>query len=210
MKHELKLPSSAFVGKYIPKERFYERSVLNKKIRDEFQNKVKRVTWKYKLSEETIGIDKNEEVEEIQIFEIELKEKNIPSKVLNLINRLIPYPILFVFVFDDSFAYGVSLIDDKQTYYFSDWDIEIDFKFNGLDLKKVYENIVSEFITKIEKKDIEFDRLIEIDKNIKSVEHEIEVLKSKIKNENQFNRKVELNRLLHNKEDEYRELQEKS
>lgn len=210
MKYELQLPSSALVEKFIPKERFYERSVVNTKIRDEFQNKVKRITWKYKLSEETIGVDRTEEVEEIQIFEVELKEKLIPTKVLNLINRLIPYPILFIFIFDDNFAYGVSLIDDKETYYFSEWDKEIDFEFNGLDLKRVYENIVSEFITKVEKKDQEFDKLIEIDKNIKSVEHEIEVLKSKIKNENQFNRKVELNRLLHNKEDEYRELQEKS
>lgn len=210
MKYGLQLPSSALVGKFIPKERFYERSVVNTKIRDEFQNKVKRITWKCKLSEETIGIDKTEEVEEIQIFEIELKERVIPIKVLNLINKLIPYPILFIFVFDDSFAYGVSLIDDKQTYYFSEWDRKINFMFDGLDLRKVYENIVSEFITKVEKKDQEFDKLIEIDKKIKSLEQEIEVLKNKIKKERQFNRKVELNRLLHDKEDEYRELQEKS
>ncbi|MEI7604499.1 MAG: DUF4391 domain-containing protein [bacterium] len=190
------LPKQAYVNRFVPKSKFFEKIVINTKLKQEFTDKIQKITWKYKLAEETIGIPKTELVEEIQIFEIQLKEKIIPKNVLRIIDKAIPYPILYVFIFEDHFAYGITLKDDSnQRYYFSDWDEEKNFTFAGLNLEKVYQSIITNFISiSTEKKD--FDTIIATDKQIEVLEKEINALSNKIKNEKQFNRKVEMNNTL--------------
>ena len=94
---ELKLPGNAYVNKFIAKSKFYERATLSTKLQNEFIKKIQKITWKYKLADETIGIFKTENVTEIQIFEIELKEQIIPQNVLKVIDKSISYPILYIF-----------------------------------------------------------------------------------------------------------------
>ena len=74
------LPNKAFVNKFIAKSKFYEKANLNSKQQNEFANKILKITWMYKLSEGTIGISKTEKIEEIQIFDLELKERKIPNE----------------------------------------------------------------------------------------------------------------------------------
>jgi len=205
MDKQLNLPERALVDKFIAKERFYEKDLINSKLRFDFQEFVQKITWKYKLSERTIGVDKTKKIDEIQIFQIELKKKEVPINVVEIINKLIPYPILYVFVNQDSYCYGIRSVDGAN-YYLSAWDKDIDFNFEGLNLEKVYQNIVREFITKIDKEDKDFDKLIETDNRVKNLEAEIEKLKRKVRREKQFNRKVEINRLLNVKQEEYNKL----
>ena len=61
-----------------------------------------KIIWKYKLSKDTINILGTNNVEEIQIFEIELKSKIIPKNILQIIDKAIPYPILY-FLFIKTF-----------------------------------------------------------------------------------------------------------
>ena len=42
-----------------------------------------------KLSEDTLGLTKTEEIEEIQIFQIDVKEKKIPLNVIKTIRKKI-------------------------------------------------------------------------------------------------------------------------
>ena len=67
---ELKLPGNAYVNKFIAKSKFYERVSISSKLQNEFTKKIQKITWKYKLAEDTIGISKTDKVTEIQIFEI--------------------------------------------------------------------------------------------------------------------------------------------
>ncbi|MBD3250147.1 MAG: DUF4391 family protein [Candidatus Pacebacteria bacterium] len=206
MNHQFNLPQSAIVNKFVPKLRFYEQAAVNTKLKQSFQQVINRITWKYKLAEETIGIDKTDTVEEIQIFAIELKKKQIPKKALQLINKTIPYPVLYIFVFEDDFAYGITL-KEKRTTYFSDWNKELEFDFNGLNLEKVYQNLVKQFITKIDTSPEQgFEHIIERDKQAKALEREIQILENKIRREKQFNKKVELNQQLHQKREAYQQL----
>jgi hypothetical protein len=76
----MNLPDSTLVNKFIPKKKFYEKIVLSPKLQSEFINKIQKITWKYKLSQKSIGISETDKVTEIQIFEIELKEQVIPKK----------------------------------------------------------------------------------------------------------------------------------
>ena len=100
MEYTFNLPKSAIVNKFIAKSKFYEKAALSTRLQNEFINKIQRITWKYKLAESTVGISKTEAVTEIQIFEIELKEQSIPKNVLKVIDKAIPYQILYVFHFN--------------------------------------------------------------------------------------------------------------
>jgi hypothetical protein len=193
----LNLPSKAFINKFIAKSKFFEKSFVNTKLKNDFSHKIKRVTWEYKLAEETINVAKTNNVEEIQIFKIELKENVIPKNLLKIIDRLIPYPILYAFIYNDHTAFGITFKNEKgKNYYFSDWDEELKFDFNGLNLEKIYHNLIKQFIVKITTKNKNFKDIIKIDSRIKELEKEIVLLKNRIKKEKQFNKKVELNKIL--------------
>ena len=118
----MKLPESARVNKFIPKTQFYNRVYVTKKLKDDFVNKVQKIVWQYKLAEDTINIKKTEEVEEIQIFDIKLKEKITPKNILQIIDKTIPYPILFIINFQDEKQYAISLKEGNivNGYYFSE------------------------------------------------------------------------------------------
>lgn len=205
MNDELKLPKEAFVNKFIPKNKFYEKVKLASKLQKEFVEKIQKITWKYKLAENTIGITKTEKVVEIQVFEIELKEQVIPKNVLKVIDKAIPYQILYRFVYNSSIAYAITLKENTtaEQYYFSDWDEPISFDFNGIDLEKVYQKIVKAFIRESLQVQDDFQKLISKDKQLNTMEKDIKSLESKIKKEKQFNRKVEINKILLAKKKEY-------
>ena len=193
-----KLPIGAFVNKFIAKTKFYEKVTLSSKIQKEFVEKIQKITWEYKLAESTIGIAKTDTVTEIQIFEIELKEQVIPKKVLQVIDKTIPYQILYRFVFNESVAYGITLKENTsvESYYFSNWNEDMLFDFTGIDLEKVYQKLVIAFIRNEAKTKSSFQEIIVGDKKIKTLESQIVALENKISKEKQFNRKVEINKIL--------------
>jgi len=205
---KLKLPKDAFVNKFIPKNKFYEKATLNSKLQKEFVDKIQKITWKYKLAESTVGISRTDNIIEIQIFEIELKEQKIPQKALQVIDRAIPYPILYCFVFNESAAYGITLKQDTgvENYYFSDWDEEMLFDFTGIDLEKVYQKLVKAFIRNEAQSKSSFNEIVDVDKRIKTLENEILALEKKISKEKQFNRKVEINKILLEKKAELKNI----
>jgi hypothetical protein len=199
---ELNLPKKALVNKFIAKTKFYDKATLGKKLKEEFIDKIQKITWKYKLAEDTIGIEKTDSVIEIQVFQIELKEQVIPKNVLKLIDKFIPYPILYQFIYKNNFAYGINLknSDIGHDYYFSDWNIAIKFDFNAINLEKLYQKLIQAFIDDDIKQQGDFETVITTDQQIKRLESEIQALGSKVKREKQFNRQLELNKILQEKQ----------
>lgn len=197
----INLPKSCLVNRFIPKKTFYEKIGIATNIKDEFVNVVEKVIWLYKLSEDTLGISKTEVVEEIQVFEIYLKEKKIPKNVIKTISKAIPYKILFIIKYNDDICYGIKVED----LYFSEWNEEIIFELNSLNLEIVYENMVKS-IMKESETEKEFETLIQDRKKEEELTKKIDNLKNKISKEKQFNRKVELNQELRKLEKEMEEL----
>lgn len=194
---QFQLPQQSKVDKFIAKTKFSAYGNVPYKIKQEFTDKIQKITWRYKLAESTINISPTDQVEEIQIFEIELKEKEIPKKVLSVIDKTIPYPILYVFVYQGNTAYGITLKDDiKQRYYFSDWNENLHFEFSGTNLEQVYQKIIRTFVEKDQKTDTDFKTLISKDILKEKLTREISALENKIKNERQFKKQVELHKEL--------------
>ena len=186
----IELPKECVVDKFIPKKIFYEKVSLSSNLKQEFVDKIDKIYWKYKISEDTLNISKTENVEEIEIFELTLKEKVNCQNIIKVITRNIPYIILFEICYNDEVQYAIKYNDD---IYFTNWNEKINFNFNGIDLNVVYENIIRS-VTNISGQDNNIDKELEKDKKLKKIQKEIERLENKMKAEKQFNKKVELNK----------------
>lgn len=185
----IELPKACVVNKFIPKKTFYERVNIPNSIREEFIDKLSKIYWKYKISEDTINISKTENVEEIEVFELELKEKYNCKNIIKIITKNIPYPILFYIKYESDFQYAIKYNDD---IFFSEWNDNISFTFSGLNIEVIYDNIVKN-ITNIDNKVKDLESEIQKKNNIIRLENEIYKLESKIRSEKQFNIKVQYN-----------------
>ena len=197
----IKLPKKCEVNKFLPKKIFYEKNGISSGIKNDFTNLVEKITWLYKLSPDTIGISKTEEVEEIQIFQIDIKDRKIPINIIKFITKVIPYKILFIVKYKKDYCYAVKV----DNVYYSEWNDNIKFEFNAINLEALYENIVKSIIK--ENSNLEdFNKIIENENRKIELNRQINILKNKIHNEKQFNRKVELNIELNKLEKEMEEL----
>lgn len=195
------LPRSTEVDKIIPKNAF--DAFTSTKQKKAIAEKLLRIKWIHKLSSDTTNL-RGREIEEIQVFDIELKEKTDIKDLLVLINKAIPYPIIFIVRFEELLHLSTSpkhINPNKENsavidYTFnSGWINKNEFNFK-IDLKNsldwVYNNFCEQFsVTKVETSNL--TDLVEVQKNNDALRKEIEKLKSAIPQCKQFNKKVELN-----------------
>lgn len=187
----INLPKSCLVNRFIPKKVFYEKSNINQITKEEFINIVDKITWFYKLSPETIGVNKTEDIEEIEVFEIELKEKVVPKNVIKAVTNSIQYKILFILKYNEEFCYLIKLED----IYYTKWNEEINFDFTSINLSNLFEGITKSILHE-ENNSKNFNEIIENINEKQELQDKIDKLTKRIKQENQFNRKVELNQEL--------------
>ena len=186
----LELPKNCVVDSFIPKKTFYERVNISTTLKQEFINKLEKIIWKYKISQDNLNIAKTDEVKEIEIFELVLKEKCDVKNIIKVITKEIAYPILFKINYKNEYMYAIKYESDIiQT----EWNENKEISINGLDLNAVYENLVKQ-IAGIDNNSIDVKKELEKIKEIEILEKEINKLKSNIEKEKQFNRKVELNK----------------
>jgi len=88
-------PKSAAFGKVLPKNKIYEHSGANTRLKDLFVKQVEQIVWQYKLAPETINLPARPGVPEIQVFNIQLKSTELHEDVLRCIDGAVQFPILF-------------------------------------------------------------------------------------------------------------------
>ena len=197
----LDLPKACTVKKFIPKSLFYKKVTMATSVKKEFTDVIEKITWLYKIAPDTLGVNKTNNIEELEIFEIQLKQKQLPKNVIRVITKAIPYPILFVIKYKNDFCYSIKV----ERIYYSNWNEDITFDFNYNNLNTIYESIVKKII-KEEDNQSSFTEIISINAKKQELEKQIIQLKRKILQEKQFNRKVELNQELRKIEQEMEEL----
>lgn len=214
------LPSSTLVNRKIPKNKFYSKLHANQHLKELFTVQVESIIWKHKLSKETIRLEPKEDIEEVQVFEVHLKEQSYALDLLRNIDKAIPYPILHVIIYEDQVKLAIAYKERNQTddnrfvvrsYHESGWQSAGDVKLNivqGLDLKAVYENIIRQLLPISAKSEIELTAALERQAIIDKLTLECQRLESKIRGEKQFNRKVEWNMELHRKRNDLNQLLE--
>ena len=212
------LPSSTLVNRKIPKNKFYEKLQANHHLKELFTEQVESIIWKHKLSKDTIRLEPKEDIEEIQIFEVHLKERTYSLDLLRSIDKAIPYPILHILMYEDQAKLAIAYKERNQTddnrsvvrsYHETDWQPVESIELNilqGLDLKTVYENIIRQLLPIKMKPEMELSAVLERQAQIDKLTQECERLESKLRAEKQFNKKVELNMELQRKRKELNQL----
>ena len=97
----LGLPASTELNRRIPKQKFYEKSDLSPTLKKAFSAQVRSIHCRNKIAPEVLNLAAGKEVQELEVFELRLNDGQIDETVLRLIDRAIPYHILFVLVWED-------------------------------------------------------------------------------------------------------------
>jgi hypothetical protein len=209
------LPHTAKVNRVIPKNAF--DNYTTSKQKKLFTELIARITWTHKLSPDTINLEAKD-IKEIQVFKIELKVKQEIQPILDIIDKSIPYNIIFVVEHDSmiyistSAKHPHSTNEDKSVIdwtFKTDWFSPPENKYT-LQLKKSIDAVFHDFCIQLTGNSTLGDKpladLIEFKKKVESLEKEIARLKSGIAGSKQFNNKVDLNLKLKAKENELKSL----
>ena len=188
----LGLPRSTQVNRRVAKEKLYQNASLTPQTRAMIKDQIESVFWRNKLADSTMAISAGETAPEIQIFEIQLRQRELDKRVLPAIAKAIPYKILFILVFDDE---AQAWIEASGTFYNTDWQSLDGFtlKFEGLNLDAVYENLARQISGGRLGTDGDIEEAVDRDKIRQKLERDILTLEKKLLREKQFNKQVELN-----------------
>ena len=188
----LGLPRSTEVNRRVAKEKLYQNATLAPQTREMIKDQIDSVFWRNKLADSTMAISAGETVAEIQIFEIQLRQRELDKRVLPAIAKAIPYKILFILVFGDE---AQVWIEASGTFYNTDWQPLGGFmlKFDGLNLDAVYENLARQISGGRLGTDGDIEEAVDRDKQRQRLERDIVALEKKLLREKQFNKQVELN-----------------
>lgn len=202
----LGLPHSTEVNRRVAKEKLYQNAALAYQTREMIKDQIESVFWRNKLADSTMAISAGETVAEIQIFEIQLRQRELDKRVLPAIAKAIPYKILFILVFGDE---AQVWIEASGTFYNTDWQPLGGFmlKFDGLNLDAVYENLARQISGGRLGTDGDIEEAVDRDKQRQRLERDIVALEKKLLREKQFNKQVELNGELKRLKKELEELQ---
>ena len=188
----LGLPRTTQVNRRVAKEKLYQNAALAPQTREMIKDQIDSVFWRNKLADSTMAISAGETVAEIQIFEIQLRQRELDKRVLPAIAKAIPYKILFILVFGDE---AQLWIEASGTFYNTDWQPLGGFmlRFDGLNLDAVYENLARQISGGRLGTDGDIEEAVDRDKQRQRLEHDIAALEKKLLREKQFNKQVELN-----------------
>lgn len=198
-------PKQATFGRVLPKNKIYEHSGANTRLKELFVEQVEQIVWQYKLAPETINLPAKPGVPEIQVFRIVLKTEELSNDVLKCIDGAVQFPIIFELERTGKIRVIAAHKRPSETdaskwvvsdYFSTAWipansergDIPI-----ALDLARLYETLLQRLIPLAPRAQEGLTALIERLECVRTKQREIEKVRAKLEREKQFNRKVEIN-----------------
>ena len=177
---------------------------MTSKQKSMFTKDVAKIIWSNSLSHKTINLP-GRDIQEIQIFTLELKEQKDIKPVLDIIDRAIPYHIIFIveysgWIYLSTSAKHSSPLNESRSIidwtFKTPWFKSAENNYN-LDLQKSLDGIFTNFCNQLSihpNKDIkDMPELISYNSKLYEAMKKIESLKKKISSCSQFNKKVEMN-----------------
>ncbi len=204
----LNFPKSTVFNKRIPKQKFYDKLKVSGGLEQQFIKEVDSIYWKNKLSPETLNVSAGNQVKEIEIIEISLKQQNVSKSIIEAIDRGIPYHLVFILKYKNLAQVWISFKEESKSregkfkvdsYYNTGWlrYDELSLDITGLDLDKVYENLLlkaagGKLQLSTGNKRLTIKEAVQRAKDRERLEALIRSLENKIKNEKQYNIQVKL------------------
>lgn len=198
-------PKQAEFGRVLPKTKIYEHARPSRSIRDRFVEEVGQITWQYKLAPETINLPARASVPEIQVFGVVLKTGDLSEGVLRCIDRAIQFPIFYELIHENRIKMTAAYKrpSDADT---SGWVVDAYFETPwcpadsprrplpvALHLAGLYEQMLRAYIDVPARDGETLKAQVQRIAEIRTKEKECQKLEQRMRQEAQFNRKVELN-----------------
>lgn len=215
-------PKQAEYGRTLPKNKVYEHSGANTRLRDLFVEQVEQIVWRYKLAPETINLPARPGVPEIQVFAIQLKTPELHPDVLRCIDGAIQYPIIFELTYGLGGEANTQVVAAYKRPSDSDsanWVCSEYFKSGwapmtterkplplALDLRGLYEQLLYQLMPIAVRNQETLRDLVSRAEQVIAKGREVVKTEARLFKEKQFNRKVEINSALRQLKSELEQL----
>lgn len=145
----INLPSSTYVGKNVPKEKFYSKCAVSTAVKNLFVKYVEQIVWQNKLTAQTMAAEKGLLVNEIDVFEVKMKSFDCPRKLFEFIDQNLHHHNVFVLTYDDKAKLFVNFKEKEKDesfleFFETPWKpiAEPAFNLSGSNMDEIYESIV--------------------------------------------------------------------
>lgn len=202
-------PQKAAFGRVLPKNKIYEHSGANTRLKDLFVEQVEQIVWQYKLAPETINLLARASVPEVQIFSIQLKVTKLHEDVLRCIDAAVQFPILFELRRGQGEQAQTQVVGAYKrrseadasrwvlsSYFASDWLPATTPRAPlplALDMAALYEALLYRLIPLAQRSGESLADLIARVEQVEAKRREVEKAASRLAKEKQFNRRVTIN-----------------
>lgn len=203
----LGLPKATEFNRRIPKAKFYENITITTSLKRLFVDQIKNIYWRNKIASTTTNLIDGKYVTEIEVFEINLNSLQVDIDLLKSIDSVIPYHILYILEYNGKYQAWIGYkettdIEKKRSkvdrYYHTNWieATELIVRLEGLSLDDVYENLVRQIAgDKLQSENFSesLKQSVERDKEIETLQKQINILQNKMRKEKQLNKQMEIN-----------------
>lgn len=204
----LHLPQDPAFGRMVPKSKIYQHTRASKKLQAAFVEQVEKIIHTSILSSKTVNLPPKGSVKEIHVLTLALRKSDLKPDILGAIDKAIPYPTLLILSYGGKIKYAAaykrpSEADKKKwvisSHFSGQWIKDNAAPQNlplALDLLSLYEQLIKRLIPLPSRNGESIDELVTRAESLQSMERQAAQLQSRLENQKQFNRKVELNTLL--------------
>lgn len=203
----IQFPPQALVNRNIPKNKIYEQGSASAAVKRKFIEQIEQIRWTYKLAPESINLPAKGFVQEIQVFELRLKDniENIDEAILKTLDKAISHPILHCISKAEHICYAMAykrahesdaskwLVDD---YFYSSWikaNKQVTHLPTALNLQILYQNLLRQLMPEPLAPNETLPKQISRLQHIAQLQKQVQQLENTLRKEKQFNRKVEIN-----------------
>ena len=190
-------PQKTLFNKPIPKAKFYEKLPVTQAVKNCFVNEIAGIVWRNKLSAETLNVQLGSRVQELEVIEITLKGETLNDSVLKLIDKGIPYQLLFMLKRGEEYQLCIGYKETEtasvKEYFKTDWmTFEVlPLQISGLTLDEVCDNFIRQIHGSLQT-NVNADLKTELveSKELEKLQKRIAQLEKKLLTEKQFKKQM--------------------
>jgi hypothetical protein len=198
-------PKQTEFNRSLPKSKIYAFARPTRSMKDRFVAGIQDIVWKYKLAPETVNLPARHGVQEIQVFAVTLKTKELADEVLHTIDKSIPSPIVFQITFGDRIRFSAAYKRPSEAdasknviaaYFTTDWQPvaqTLPVLPVVLDMAALYDEMLRRVLPLPCRDGESLAAHVERAVHLRAKQRECRDLEARLRRERQFNRKVEIN-----------------
>ena len=186
----LGLPKATEMSKQLPKKAIYAKFQMNTAAKEKIDADISRITIVNEIAPNKVNIPAGDEVKNFFVLLVSLKRKEFDEKTIATLSKLIPQNILFILEYGNESKLAIYHTKIMQT----DWKPieEQRIELQGLNLDKVWENIIKSLECGVWNEELSFDENIALHEQQEKLQRQIIKLEKQARAEKQPKKKFEL------------------